>query len=194
MERILVAATEEFAQHGIAGARVDRIAANAKANKQLIYHYYETKQGLYEAVMGRLVDAARARIDTDRASGSPYLESRQFSEVQDATRGLWARLQSWEGLTDATESPELDARRQENFRILREWIEEDQAAGRISTRLPADQVLALITFARVIPLAMPKVFRLILGVDDSLEVQEDWHDFIRDLLAPEPSPGASADQ
>ena len=37
--RLLEAATEEFAAHGIAGARVDRIAAAANANKQLIYVY-----------------------------------------------------------------------------------------------------------------------------------------------------------
>jgi AcrR family transcriptional regulator len=36
-ERLLAAATDEFAAHGIAGARVDRIAAAARANKQLIY-------------------------------------------------------------------------------------------------------------------------------------------------------------
>ena len=35
--RIFEAATAEFADHGIAGARVDRIAARAGANKQLIY-------------------------------------------------------------------------------------------------------------------------------------------------------------
>ncbi|MFE7133695.1 TetR family transcriptional regulator [Streptomyces sp. NPDC057638] len=48
--RILQAATEEFAAHGIAGARVDRIAAAASANKNLIYVYYGNKDGLFDAV------------------------------------------------------------------------------------------------------------------------------------------------
>ncbi|MFI1352836.1 TetR family transcriptional regulator [Streptomyces sp. NPDC020898] len=48
--RILQAATEEFAAHGIAGARVDRIAAAASANKNLIYVYFFNKDGLFDAV------------------------------------------------------------------------------------------------------------------------------------------------
>jgi AcrR family transcriptional regulator len=49
--RLLQAATEEFATHGIAGARVDRIAAAAKANKALIYSYFGNKDQLFDAVM-----------------------------------------------------------------------------------------------------------------------------------------------
>jgi hypothetical protein len=48
--RLLEAATEEFARHGIAGARVDRIAAAARANKNLIYVYYTNKETLFRAV------------------------------------------------------------------------------------------------------------------------------------------------
>ncbi|HEX9554719.1 MAG TPA: TetR family transcriptional regulator, partial [Streptosporangiaceae bacterium] len=36
-KRILAAATEEFTEHGIAGARVDRIAAAANSNKAMLY-------------------------------------------------------------------------------------------------------------------------------------------------------------
>ena len=59
--RILDAATAEFAAHGLAGARVDRIAARAAANKQLIYAYFGNKEGLFDATvaahLGRLLDA-----------------------------------------------------------------------------------------------------------------------------------------
>jgi AcrR family transcriptional regulator len=48
--RILQAATDEFAAYGIAGARVDRIAAAASANKNLIYVYFSNKDGLFDAV------------------------------------------------------------------------------------------------------------------------------------------------
>lgn len=60
--RLLAAATEEFAAHGIAGARVDRIAAAASANKNLIYVYFGSKEQLfkavYEAAVAELLDAA----------------------------------------------------------------------------------------------------------------------------------------
>ncbi|MFN9743748.1 MAG: TetR family transcriptional regulator [Acidobacteriota bacterium] len=49
--RILVAARQEFARKGLAGARVDVIARRAKANKQMLYHYFGGKEDLYLAVL-----------------------------------------------------------------------------------------------------------------------------------------------
>ncbi len=49
-ERILAAAEKEFARHGSAGARVERIAAAAGVNKQLLFHYFGSKAGLLQAV------------------------------------------------------------------------------------------------------------------------------------------------
>jgi AcrR family transcriptional regulator len=50
-EQILNAATEEFTEHGFAGARVDAIAARAGINKRMLYHYYGNKDDLFLAVM-----------------------------------------------------------------------------------------------------------------------------------------------
>ena len=50
-ERILDAATAEFSAHGIAGARVDRIARTAGCNKNLIYIYFENKETLFTTVL-----------------------------------------------------------------------------------------------------------------------------------------------
>jgi TetR/AcrR family transcriptional regulator len=44
---LIAAAVAEFSRKGFAGARVDEIAAAAGVNKQLVYHYFESKQGLY---------------------------------------------------------------------------------------------------------------------------------------------------
>ena len=52
-ERILDAATAEFAQYGIAGARVERIAKAAAGNKNLIYMYFGSKEQLLETVLNR---------------------------------------------------------------------------------------------------------------------------------------------
>src|SRR6195952_2660133 len=53
--RLIAAARAEFAQFGIAGARVDRIAEQAEANKALIYHYFGNKDGLFDAVWETLI-------------------------------------------------------------------------------------------------------------------------------------------
>ncbi|GIF73849.1 TetR/AcrR family transcriptional regulator [Asanoa siamensis] len=53
--RLLDAAYAEFVERGLAGARVDRIAAAAAANKQAIYAYFGSKDALFDAVLaGRL--------------------------------------------------------------------------------------------------------------------------------------------
>lgn len=49
--RILVAAKKEFAKRGLGGARVDEIAERAKANKRMIYHYFESKENLFRVVL-----------------------------------------------------------------------------------------------------------------------------------------------
>jgi AcrR family transcriptional regulator len=48
---ILAAATEEFARYGLGGARVDRIAKRAGANKRMLYYYFGDKDGLFLAAL-----------------------------------------------------------------------------------------------------------------------------------------------
>ena len=48
---ILTAARDEFAEHGLGGARVDRIAERAGLNKRLIYYYFDDKEKLFQAVL-----------------------------------------------------------------------------------------------------------------------------------------------
>jgi AcrR family transcriptional regulator len=55
---ILAAATAEFARHGLGGARVDRIAERAGANKRMLYYYFGSKEDLFLAVL----EAAYERI------------------------------------------------------------------------------------------------------------------------------------
>ena len=61
---ILRAATEEFSQHGLGGARVDRIAEKADINKRMLYYYFGNKEDLFLAVLEQsyrdIRDAERA--------------------------------------------------------------------------------------------------------------------------------------
>lgn len=52
-EDILAVATEEFATHGLSGARVDAIAERTRTSKRMIYYYFGGKEGLYLAVLER---------------------------------------------------------------------------------------------------------------------------------------------
>jgi AcrR family transcriptional regulator len=59
-QRILDAATAEFARLGLGGARVDAIAARAKANKRMLYHYFGGKRDLFLAVLEAAYGGIRA--------------------------------------------------------------------------------------------------------------------------------------
>jgi TetR/AcrR family transcriptional regulator len=61
MERILAAGMKEFAEKGLAGARVDKIARRSGLNKNMIYHYFGSKEGLFEAVLERMYASIRER-------------------------------------------------------------------------------------------------------------------------------------
>jgi AcrR family transcriptional regulator len=58
-QQILAAAEVEFADKGLAGARVDEIAEASGVNKQMIYYYYGSKEDLYLAVLERAYAAMR---------------------------------------------------------------------------------------------------------------------------------------
>jgi AcrR family transcriptional regulator len=55
-DRILAAAEAEFATHGFQGARVDRIASSAAVNKQLLFHYFDSKAGLHRAAAAAVAE------------------------------------------------------------------------------------------------------------------------------------------
>lgn len=53
-KQILDAAMAEFAKHGLSGARTEAIAKGASVTTAMIYYYFESKEGLYQAVLQRL--------------------------------------------------------------------------------------------------------------------------------------------
>jgi len=59
---ILQAAAEEFAAHGIAGARTDAIARQARVNKALLYYYFKDKETLYGAVLDDAFSGMKSKV------------------------------------------------------------------------------------------------------------------------------------
>jgi AcrR family transcriptional regulator len=93
--RLLAAATDEFARHGVAGARVDRIASAAAANKQLIYAYFESKDGLFDAVLAKHCGALADQVPFD-ADDIPGYVGRLFDYALEHPEVY--RLVSWAAL------------------------------------------------------------------------------------------------
>jgi AcrR family transcriptional regulator len=61
---ILAVATREFSEHGYSGARVDEIAELTRTTKRMIYYYFESKQGLYAAVLREAYAEIRGKEQT----------------------------------------------------------------------------------------------------------------------------------
>jgi TetR/AcrR family transcriptional regulator len=70
-KKLLTAARREFADSGLAGARVDEIAARAGVNKQLVYHYFGDKDALYLAVLEWVYEEIRAQERKLNLEGLP---------------------------------------------------------------------------------------------------------------------------
>jgi len=80
-ERILKAATEEFARYGLGGARVDRIAARAGANKRMLYYYYGNKEDLFLKVLeARYAHIRRAELGLHLLDLDPIQGMRRMVE------------------------------------------------------------------------------------------------------------------
>jgi TetR/AcrR family transcriptional regulator len=72
VERILSSARTEFAQHGLEGARVDRIASRARINKAMIYYHFRSKEKLYRKVIDRQFGMIKNLVEeTISESASP---------------------------------------------------------------------------------------------------------------------------
>lgn len=63
--RVLLAARAEFAERGLAGARIDRIAHEAKASKERLYAYFADKVTLFQAVLDLGAAEFHESVDLD---------------------------------------------------------------------------------------------------------------------------------
>ncbi|WP_432931845.1 TetR family transcriptional regulator [Microbispora sp. CA-135349] len=139
--RILDAAAEEFAQRGIAGARIDRITATARTNKAQVYGYFGSKDGLFDAVIADHADRLMSAVAFD-AEDLPgwavgmYDENLRHPEL--VRLMAWLRLERRPAgrLADATDDePKLAA------------IAAAQAAGRLRQGDPLDLIALVIAMA-----------------------------------------------
>ena len=113
-ERVLAAALDEFARHGVAGARVDRIARAARTSKERVYAYFRSKEELCAAVAA---DQLRQVMDTatlDPANLPGYVGELFdfYAEHPDMLRLVgWSRLEPNEALVGLGEAGNASLRR-----------------------------------------------------------------------------------
>lgn len=157
-ERILAAATKEFAEYGIAGARVDRIAANAKANKRAIYDYFGDKKALFAVVLERsMVELARA-VPLDESDLGNYA-ARLFDYHQAHPRAL--RLVMWEALEIGDGLVPDEPARTEHYADKVRAARAAMGSAERDPRTLVFLILAMVDWS----LALPQLRRMLFGPD-----------------------------
>ncbi|MEV1172490.1 TetR family transcriptional regulator [Nonomuraea sp. NPDC049784] len=165
-QRIFQAAAAEFAAHGLAGARVERVAAAAKANKQAIYLYFGGKDKLFGAVVRAKVDEVCHSNALDPCAVAESV-GQLFDWYQDHPELI--RLLLWEALEAGAGPVQGEDERRAAYRDnVRDLVDGGVGAGLDEpqrTRAAQDwmfTVLGLVAWN----FAVPQLCRLVLDEQD----------------------------
>jgi AcrR family transcriptional regulator len=156
-DRILRAAIAEFAEHGLAGARVARIATAAAANKERIYHYFGPKERLFEAVLEHAMEEIRAAEPFRADDLGAYVEAMLAFHRR---RPELVRLLLAEGKVRRPQE------RRAHYAARIEAVRRAQHAGTVRSDVDARFVVFLLLAAVVAAEAMPDLSALILDGSD----------------------------
>lgn len=177
-QRLLDAALAEFARYGIAGARVERIAAAAQSNKAQIYHYFGSKAELFDAVFARVVARVGEAVPFDPADLPGYAArlARLHDEQPEIMRMvLWQRLERG---ADPDPGARLDHAAPKSAAIA-----QAQADGVVSGHYPPDVVHLLVLYLASVWSATNPEY----SASPDREAQARYalvEDIVRRLLAP----------
>ncbi|MFI9247466.1 TetR family transcriptional regulator [Streptomyces sp. NPDC053086] len=140
--RLLDAAFTEFAAYGIAGARVDRIAENAGANKRLIYAYFGNKEQLFDEVLRRAMAAGAESVPFD-VDDLPGYAGAIFDHL--VARPDLMRLRLWKLL----ERPGATGSEPEAVQRKTAQVADAQQRGRLAPEMvPADLLTMVLAAAQ----------------------------------------------
>jgi AcrR family transcriptional regulator len=149
-KRLMDAAAEEFSAFGLAGARVERIAELSRCNKAQIYHYFGSKEALFDAVLNQFV-SNNVRVAMD-PTDLPAFAARLFDNYEADPR--LARLLSWYRLERADPDSMLESMLT-NSRAKVRAISKAQRAGDLPTHYSAEDLLALVVSVSAMRTNMP---------------------------------------
>jgi AcrR family transcriptional regulator len=169
---ILDIATEEFAEHGLTGARVDAIALRTRTSKRMIYYYFGGKEGLYAAVLERAYFAIRS-IESElhlEKLGPIEALSRLIESTfdYDEAHPEFIRLVSIENINKARHLKRLRSVRTNNLsviRVLTDILERGRAEGVFRRSIDAIDLHMAISAFCFFRVANQHTFGAIFGVD-----------------------------
>lgn len=178
-QALLRAARDEFAEYGLAGARVDRIAEAAGVNKERIYGLFGSKDKLFDVIlidtMREFMDVVQPLTETDPGRYIGKLFDYHNNNPQ------LLRLLLWEGLHRGVDAHDIDGWRAQHYeqkfdRAIEQFGIDARYAGRL--------LLALCGMSNW-SLAVPQTTRLLLGnaAEDKAATREFMQEFAKAAMA-----------
>jgi AcrR family transcriptional regulator len=179
--RIVRAAREEFSRRGFAGARVERIAKAAEVNKQLLFYYFHSKRGLFQAVVRSGVTELESAL-----TALPSSTGKPLDRLQDALAALFEFLTAHPDLvTLISHADRMDAAPfAPAIRRLVVMLAEGQGLGQVRGDLDphlaaAQAVVLMVAYLRLESLIAASAPPL--GADEST-LRERWKRAAVDLI------------
>jgi TetR/AcrR family transcriptional regulator len=178
-KKIMQAARDEFAARGFAGARMESIGQRAGLAKQLLYHYFASKEVLFEETLKSKYEQHRAGLADTAGAGALFVQRFRIA----ADDPDWIRFITWEA-AEHQESGRItaEASRREAIARLASAIAARQTDGELAADLPTDLLQLAIYALAVYPVAFPQMTQMVTGrVPDDPGFQADWTAFLEEI-------------
>lgn len=187
---ILDVATQEFADEGYTGARVDRIAAKTRTTKRMIYYYYGGKEQLFVAVLERAyagIREAEQEIDVDHLE--PVAAIRRLAQLtfdHHEANPDFIRLVSIENIHRAEHllrSEGIGSLNTPAIDLIARILERGRRSGAFTRKVDAVDVHMMISAFCVFRVANRHTFGAIFGRDlVSPSLREHYREMLADML------------
>jgi AcrR family transcriptional regulator len=165
---LLRAATEEFAAYGLAGARIDRIAERAGANKRLLYVYFGDKDRLFDTVVDDQAQAMTKAVPIEDGDLIAFAAAR-FDYV--LTNPEARRIAIWCAF-ERSEPADADVAR---YRDRLETVAVAQREGRLRADISPADLFALVLRMTESWLSAPPALRAAAGDEPMSAARSDEH-------------------
>ena len=172
-ERIMAAAQKEFAASGFAGARTDAIARRARVNERMIFYCFDSKEGLYRAVLAQKLDAKAGMIES--SPDEDFTSSLVNGFESNCTDTDSLRMWQWEALDRSKRKLVAEEERRGYFQAEVARWRRAKARGTLPPDADVEMLLLVSAALRTFPLALPQVASLVTGMDPlSPEFRQKW--------------------
>ena len=162
-ERIMASAEKEFAARGFAGARTDAIARRAHVNERMIFYCFDSKQGLYKAVLAQKLSEKAALLESMPDEDFTTSLVNGFTTVCEDVDVL--RMWLWEALDRSSRKIIAEEERRAFLKVeVAQW-RRAQASGFLPPDAEPEMLLLVSCALRVFPLVLPQFVSLVTGMD-----------------------------